>query len=174
MDGSNIHYIIYLCRNTQYKCRILLDNIYHFRGPLTNKIKNVKLRRFGEGKYPICLRRVIIYSVLFIYSDLKYHTQRSRESMRAILIDSISIFGQVFLFFLYFFRFFTLVFRMKKTEAEDKRIISSLTFCWKDNDASTRIWMRSTFSFLPLPFTYWSIFTYESSRLGWRVGFGEI
>jgi hypothetical protein len=104
MDGSNIHYIIYLCRNTQYKCRILLDNIYHFRGPLTNKIKNVKLRRFGEGKYPICLRRVIIYSVLFIYSDLKYHTQRSRESMRAILIDSISIFGQVFLFF--FFSFF--------------------------------------------------------------------
>lgn len=75
-------------------------------------------------------------------------------------------------FFVCFFRFFTLVFRMKKTEAEDKRIISSLTFCWKDNDASTRIWKRSTFSFLPLPyFTYWSIFTYESSRLGWRVGF---
>ena len=127
MDGSNTtqpRSISSIYAEIQYKCRILLDNVYHFRDPLTNKIKNVKLRRLGGGKYPICLRRVIIYAAYYLYSDLKYHTQRSRESVRAILIDSISIFGQVF----FFFWFFTLVFRMKKTEAEGKRIISSLTF----------------------------------------------
>ena len=106
MDGSNTtqpRSISSIYAEIQYKCRILLDNVYHFRDPLTNKIKNVKLRRLGGGKYPICLRRVIIYAAYYLYSDLKYHTQRSRESVRGILIDSISIFGQVFFFFLVFY-----------------------------------------------------------------------